>query len=113
GRVLFEGHDLLQLPEPEMRKISGDAISMVFQEAMTSLNTALTIGHQIAEALVLHRGSSREQAAQRTVDLLRLVRISEAERRASQYPHELSGGMRQRVMIAMALAWEARRRMSA
>jgi len=108
GRVLFEGRDLLQLPEPEMRKIRGDAISMIFQEPMTSLNPVLTIGRQIAEALVLHRGSSREQAAQRTVELLRLVRISEAERRASQYPHELSGGMRQRVMIAMALACEPR-----
>ncbi len=108
GRVLFEGRDLLQLPEPEMRKIRGDAISMIFQEPMTSLNPVLTIGRQIAEALVLHRGSSREQAAQRTVELLRLVRISEAERRASQYPHELSGGMRPRVMIAMALACEPR-----
>ena len=108
GRVLFEGHDLLQLPEPAMRKVRGNAISMIFQEPMTSLNPVLTIGRQIAEALVLHRGSSREQAAQRTVELLRLVRISEAERRASQYPHELSGGMRQRVMIAMALACEPR-----
>src|SRR6476620_5001113 len=96
GRVVFEGRDLLALPEPEMRKIRGNAISMIFQEPMTSLNPVLTIGRQVAEALVLHRGSSREQAAQRTVELLRLVRISEAERRASQYPHELSGGMRQR-----------------
>ena len=104
GRVLFEGRDLLQLSEPEMRGIRGDAISMIFQEPMTSLNPVLTIGHQIAEALVLHRSASRQQAAQRAIELLKLVRIPEAERRATQYPHQLSGGMRQRVMIAMALA---------
>jgi peptide/nickel transport system ATP-binding protein len=106
GRVLFEGRDLLQLSESQMRKIRGDAISMIFQEPMTSLNPVLTIGRQIAEALVVHRGSSREQAAQRAIELLRLVRMPEAERRAAQYPHQLSGGMRQRVMIAMALACE-------
>jgi peptide/nickel transport system ATP-binding protein len=104
GRVLFEGRDLLALPEPEMRKIRGNAISMIFQEPMTSLNPVLTIGRQVAEALVLHRGMSREQALARSIELLREVRIPAPERRANQYPHQLSGGMRQRVMIAMALA---------
>ena len=106
GRVLFEGRDLLQLPEPAMRKVRGNAISMIFQEPMTSLNPVLSIGRQVAETLVLHRGLTRERAAQRTIELLRLVKIPEPERRASQYPHQLSGGMRQRVMIAMALACE-------
>jgi peptide/nickel transport system ATP-binding protein len=102
--VEFDGRDLLALTEPEMRKIRGNAIAMIFQEPMTSLNPVLTIGRQIAEALVLHRGMSYADATARAIEMLRKVHIPEAERRIRQYPHELSGGMRQRVMIAMALA---------
>ena len=104
GRIEFDGRDLLALTEAEMRKVRGNAISMIFQEPMTSLNPVLTIGRQIAEALVLHRGLSPKDATARAVEMLRKVHIPEAERRIRQYPHELSGGMRQRVMIAMALA---------
>ena len=104
GKVRFEGRDLLALSEDEMRAVRGDAISMIFQEPMTSLNPALTIGRQIAESLVLHRGLSQSDALAKAVEMLRKVRMPEPERRVRQYAHELSGGMRQRVMIAMALA---------
>ncbi len=108
GRLMFEGRDLLGLTEDEMRGVRGNEISMIFQEPMTSLNPVLTIGRQIAEALVLHRGLSRKQALERAVEMLTLVNIPEAARRVEQYPHQLSGGMRQRVMIAMALACNPR-----
>src|SRR5712672_1035718 len=104
GRILFEERNLLALSEVEMRAIRGKDISMVFQEPMTSLNPVLTIGRQIAETLTLHQGLDRRAALRRAVEMLRLVHIPEAQRRISQYPHQLSGGMRQRVMIAMALA---------
>jgi len=104
GAIRFDGRDLLALSEPDMRKVRGNDISMIFQEPMTSLNPVLTVGSQIAEALVLHRGLARNAAAARAVEMLRLVNISEAARRATEYPHQMSGGMRQRVMIAMALA---------
>ena len=104
GRILFEGRDLLALSEDEMRAVRGDRVSMIFQEPMTSLNPALTIGRQIGESLVLHRGLSQADAIAKSVEMLRKVRMPEPERRVRQYPHELSGGMRQRVMIAMALA---------
>jgi peptide/nickel transport system ATP-binding protein len=104
GRITSEGRDLLSLSEEEMRSVRGDRISMIFQEPMTSLNPALTVGWQIAESLVRHRGLARRAALAQAIEMLRKVRMPEPERRASQYPHQLSGGMRQRVMIAMALA---------
>jgi peptide/nickel transport system ATP-binding protein len=104
GRIWFGGRNLLDLSEAEMRAVRGDEISMIFQEPMTSLNPVLTIGRQIAETLRLHQRLDRDQAMRRTVDMLRLVHIPEPERRVAEYPHQLSGGMRQRVMIAMALA---------
>ena len=104
GEVLFNGRNLLELTDAEMRRIRGNEISMIFQEPMTSLNPVLTIGRQIAETLVLHQGMDQKHAAERAVEMLQLVKISESRRRVQQYPHELSGGMRQRVMIAMALS---------
>jgi peptide/nickel transport system ATP-binding protein len=104
GAVNFAGRNLLSLSEAEMRQVRGNDISMIFQEPMTSLNPVLTIGHQISETLTLHQGLDRKAALARAVEMLRLVHIPEAERRIEQYPHHLSGGMRQRVMIAMALA---------
>jgi oligopeptide/dipeptide ABC transporter ATP-binding protein len=104
GRVLFRGRDLLALPEPEMRHIRGNEIGMIFQEPMSSLNPLLTVGEQIAEVVRLHQGLGRTAARQRAVAMLGRVNIPDPERRAREYPHRLSGGMRQRVMIAMALA---------
>jgi len=104
GSIMLEGTDLLGLDESEMRAIRGNRISMIFQEPMTSLNPVMRIGDQITEAVRLHRPMTRKQAWAKAVEMLRLVRIPEAERRALEYPHQLSGGMRQRAMIAMALA---------
>ncbi|HYC64823.1 MAG TPA: ABC transporter ATP-binding protein, partial [Reyranellaceae bacterium] len=104
GAVRFEGRNLLELSEAEMEQIRGNEISMIFQEPMTSLNPLYTVGNQIAEAIALHEGIPRRDAWDRAVDMLKRVYIPEPERRAHAYPHQLSGGMRQRVMIAMALS---------
>ncbi len=106
GSIRFAGRDLLPLPEDEMRKLRGARIAMIFQEPSTSLNPVFTVGAQVAEALRLHRGLSRADAWAGAVDLLRMVEIPDAERRARSYPHEMSGGMKQRVMIAMAISCE-------
>jgi len=104
GEVFFEGVDLLRLKESQMREIRGDDISMIFQEPMTSLNPVFKVGEQIAEAYRVHRSMSRAQAREAALDMLRKVGIPSPEKRIDDYPHQLSGGMRQRVMIAMALA---------
>jgi peptide/nickel transport system ATP-binding protein len=108
GRITFEGRELLSLPEPEMRDIRGNAISMIFQEPMTSLNPVLTVGKQIGETVQLHQGMNANDAEQKAVEMLTLVGIPAPARRVKEYPHQLSGGMRQRVMIAMALACNPR-----
>ncbi|MGH7565314.1 MAG: ABC transporter ATP-binding protein [Gemmatimonadota bacterium] len=104
GRIVFRGIDLLELPEKEMRKIRGNEIAMIFQEPMTSLNPVYTVGDQIGEVLRLHRDMSKNEARERSIEMLRRVKIPDPEQRVDEYPHQLSGGQRQRVMIAMALA---------
>ncbi|MCH8186415.1 MAG: ABC transporter ATP-binding protein [Chloroflexi bacterium] len=108
GEVIFDGEDILKLDDSEMRRIRGNRIAMVFQEPMTSLNPVLTIGRQLTETLELHQGMNKTQARDRAAELLRLVGISDSERRLKDYPHQFSGGMRQRVMIAMALSCNPR-----
>ena len=108
GEIFYRGKDLLKLDEREMRAIRGNQISMIFQEPMTSLNPVMTIGHQISETIRLHEDLSKAAAMQKAIEMLRLVKIPEPAQRAKEYPHQLSGGMRQRAMIAMALACNPR-----
>jgi oligopeptide/dipeptide ABC transporter ATP-binding protein len=104
GEIFYRGRDLLKLNNEEMRKIRGNEISMIFQEPMTSLNPVFTVGNQIGEAIKLHQGLGKKETRQKTIEMLRLVKIADPESRVDAYPHQLSGGMRQRVMIAMALS---------
>jgi oligopeptide/dipeptide ABC transporter ATP-binding protein len=104
GRIMLDGRNLLQLSEEEMRKVRGGSISMIFQEPMTSLNPVFTVGDQIAEGIRLHQGLSKRESWNKAIEMLRLVRIPDPDRRVKEYPHQMSGGMRQRVMIAMALS---------
>ena len=104
GEILFEGKDLTKLSKEEMYKIRGNAISVIFQEPMTSLNPIFTVERQLSEPFIIHQGMNKKEAAVKVVEMLKDVRIPNPEAVAKQYPHQLSGGMRQRVMIAMALA---------
>jgi oligopeptide/dipeptide ABC transporter ATP-binding protein len=106
GKIEFDGQQLLELPEPEMRKLRGDRIAMVFQEAAAALNPVMRIGRQVGEALRVHRGIKKKEADREAVRLLRQVRLPDPEKQALAYPHELSGGMKQRVMLAIALSCE-------
>ncbi len=108
GEIVFDGRDLLTLSEAEMRRVRGNAIAMIFQEPMSSLNPVFTVGNQIAEAVRLHEGLGRRAARDKAIQMLKLVEIAEPGRRVDEYPHQLSGGMRQRVMIAMALSCRPR-----
>jgi oligopeptide/dipeptide ABC transporter ATP-binding protein len=104
GRIMLSGRDLLTLREDDMRRVRGAQISMIFQEPMTSLNPVFTVGDQIAEGIRLHQGLSKRESWNKAIEMVRVVRIPDAERRVKEYPHQMSGGMRQRIMIAMALS---------